>query len=172
MKTPCAIAEKLRRQWENPNLREERLTSTDAWPLSLPIGRPTGHEVEYEIDKIRQTIGRWRSQKTGIVEWEEAKYRSVAQSISIPTNWKLTCPSDWVAACKAQDISNEYKRLTELCSDNTPEADHLIWLRKRHLWRAHQNAVVIQASQLADELSPGCANGRRPASCPGLGWGR
>lgn len=168
MKTPEELSKKLARQWQNADLRERRLQKQSEWPLKLSIGKPPAKAVESKPDRIRRHIAAWRAVRTGHVEWTAVKYRSAAEYIEIPITWCLDRPSDWIQACADKTITEDYQNMSHLCSD-TPRSDHLIWLRKRHLWCDKPLTEVIQASRLADALRPGCAAGRPLRALPYAG---
>lgn len=160
MKSPQALANLLRRQWESADKREARLIpGNDAWPLRLPIGRPSAKTVAGRIDALREHIRDWDAVQTGTVEWERVGFRATAEPIEIPRAWRLDKPSDWIAACGDEAVSAEYADLARLC-DETPPLDHPIWIRSRYLWRGKPIAEIVRASRLADTLRPGCAEGR------------
>lgn len=160
MKTPKELSEQLARQWERADLREQRLKNTaDAWPVRLPIGKPSARTVEVTPQEVRDHIAAWRAVKIGRVEWTACKYRSIPESVELPLAWYLDRPSDWIQACAKPEVSAQYEALNQLCRE-TPEIDHLLWIRRRHLWIEKTVDEAIQASNLADELTPHCAAGR------------
>jgi len=160
MKSPQALVDILRRQWENADRREARLLPhEDAWPLRLPIGAPSARAVAEAIESVREHIRAWAAVRVGQVEWQARSYRATGEAIEIPVAWRLDRPSDWVAACDSPEIRSECETLGELCA-RTPPEDHRLWVRKRHLWRSQPANEIIRASRLADILEPGCAEGR------------
>jgi len=94
MKSPEVLSHKLARQWENANLREERLRSPDPWPIVLPIGAPTGSQIETNLDSVRGHIEAWRRVSIGTVKWADRRYRNASEPISSPDSWRLEKPSD------------------------------------------------------------------------------
>ena len=158
MKSPAQLAEKLARQWENADTREQRLTKQSDWPLRIPIGKPAAKLVETAPATVRAHIEQWKAVSTGHIEWTPVNYRAVGQTINLPTAWCLERPADWVRASASKSVLTEYKRLNHLCSE-TPAIDHPLWIRKRYLWLSKPDHELIQASKLANALGPGCADG-------------
>lgn len=60
MKSPTELATKLARQWQNADLREQRLLSADSWPVRLSIGKPSGRAIKEDLNKVRQHLQRGR----------------------------------------------------------------------------------------------------------------
>lgn len=166
MKTPKEIAERLRLQWQQADKREARLcVDSTEWPLRLSIGRPPASLISEGIEKLRAHIESWKAVKVGRVEWKPIPFRAAGSAIDVPITWYLDRPSEWVAACSDQTITEEYAKLSELCR-HTPHCDHKVWIRQRTLWRDHSTEEIIRASQLADTLEPACARGRPLRALP------
>jgi hypothetical protein len=160
MKTPDQLRTQLIRQWDNASLREERLLNPEInWPIKLSIGKPTAREVEFELDAVRAHIQQWQAMSIGQVEWTSVRYRSTAEPIQVPVQWLLQLPTDWAQASEDERVYQEYQTMAQLCADS-PASDHLLWIRKRHLWRDKPIEEVLRAVRLADSLKPGCADGR------------
>ncbi len=160
MKSPRALVDLLRRQWESADKREARLLApADIWPLRLPIGAPSARAVSQDIESVREHIRAWSAVAVGQVEWRARRFRATGEAIEIPLAWRLDRPSDWIAACDSPEIRTEYETLARLCRE-TPSGDHPLWIRKRHLWRGAPAAEIVRASRIADRLEPGCAEGR------------
>jgi len=51
MKSPAELALKLARQWQNADLREQRLLKADSWPLRISIGKPSGRVISENLEK-------------------------------------------------------------------------------------------------------------------------
>jgi hypothetical protein len=169
MKAPEDIAAQLCKQWQQADRCESRLASESTdWPLRLPIGKPTANHLANEADKVRAHIQTWQSVTIGQIEWQSISYRATGGAVEVPIAWNLARPSEWVAACNCAEIAAEYAILAELCG-NTPESDHAIWFRKRHLWRDKPTDEMIRASKLADALTSGCADGRPLRALPYAG---
>ena len=169
MKAPEDIAARLRQQWQQADRREARLCDDSAeWPLRLSIGKPTARQLATQADKVRAHIQAWQSIEVGEVEWENTNYRATGGVIEVPKRWILSRPSEWVTACNCAAITAEFSTLIQLCR-STPESDHAIWFRKRHLWRDKPPEEMIRASKLADALTSGCAEGRPLRALPYAG---
>ena len=159
MKSPDELATRLARQWQNADLREQRLLKSESWPLRLPIGKPSGGAVRNRIDQVRQHLQRWRKQTVGQVLWQSARFQSTSEPIDIPTEWCLNTPSEWVRATGNNEIKREYQILSQLASALDPRYHSLI-LRRRSLVMDKPVSEVIRSGQLALQLSPGCAQGK------------
>ncbi|TVP77294.1 MAG: hypothetical protein EA353_10645 [Puniceicoccaceae bacterium] len=169
MKTPEEIAERLRRQWQQADKREARLSvNSKEWPLRFPIGRPPASLISEDIEKLRAHIESWKAVNVGRVEWKPIPFRAAGSAIDSPVAWCLDRPSEWVAACSDKIITAEYTTLSELCR-HTPPSDHILWIRQCNLWRGHPTKEIIRASQLADALEPACAQGRPLRALPYAG---
>ncbi|WP_309386421.1 DUF3322 domain-containing protein [Cerasicoccus frondis] len=158
MKSPEELAAKLARQWENADLREQRLTQREAWPVELSIGRPTASEIRDELDSVREHIQVWTKVSVGEVEWRSERYRDAAETVDIPRAWRLKSPSEWVAAADAEGVSKEYAALKKLCAE-TNARYHRLWIRQRSFWREKALEDAVLSAAIADKLTPGCANG-------------
>lgn len=159
MKSPRELSARLAAQWRRPALRLARLGSPSAWPLRLPIGRPSAARLTHDIDAVRAHLHAWHAVATGEIEWESIPYRSTSESIRVPLYWKIPRPSDWIAACADPAITAEYALLSRLCAETRPEF-HPLWIGKPHLWREHDADTLLRAARLAVQLAPGCAAGR------------
>ncbi|WP_269541050.1 DUF3322 domain-containing protein [Cerasicoccus fimbriatus] len=158
MKSPDELAAKLARQWENSDLREQRLTQREAWPVEISIGRPTASEIREDLDGVRQHIQMWKKISIGEVEWRSERYRDTAETVEIPRAWRVRSPSEWVAAAGAEGVSREYTAMKKLCAE-TNVRYHRLWIRQRSLWREKPLEDAILSAAIADKLTPGCANG-------------
>lgn len=159
MKSPTEIASKLARDWQRAVLRVERLLSADAWPLKLAIGKPTAEAFSNQPAKVRQHLESWRAVKAGQVEWQAVRYRAGEQAVSIPLYWQINKPSDWIEAAEDFQVTKEFQSLSYLL-EHIPSYYHALFIRERSLWRIKDVDEVIAAAQLADSLSPGCAQGK------------
>ncbi|HET8801882.1 MAG TPA: DUF3322 domain-containing protein [Marinobacter sp.] len=159
MKSPDELAARLARQWQNADLREQRLLDPDSWPLRIPIGKPTGSVVRDQIGQVREHLQRWRTLSVGQVEWQPIRFQSASEVIDIPTTWRLASPSEWVQATGNADVKREYQTLSRLAAALDPRFPPLI-LRRRSLVMDKPEADVIRSGQLALQISPGCAQGK------------
>ncbi|MEZ6117166.1 MAG: DUF3322 domain-containing protein [Pirellulaceae bacterium] len=160
MKSPVELKATLKRQWQNPNLREARLLSAaSAWPIQIPIGRPAPGKVLSSLDEVKRHVETWRMIKLGEVIWKPIRYRATAEPIDIPVSWKLDKPSEWIEACGDTNIRAEFETLAELVKHASPEF-HSLLVRRRSLWLGKSVGEVQQALRLGAWLTPGCAQGR------------
>ena len=158
MKSPEQLARRLRRQWENADKREALLLG-DAWPIDLPIGRPSSKQLINELDAVRGHIDRWRQVQTGKVIWKKVRFRAAFDEVEIPTTWRLQQLSEWIDACAERTLSQEYRTLKRLIYE-TDAIFHESFVRRRSLWREKEIDEVVRSAKLAMSLQPGCAAGR------------
>lgn len=160
MKSPAELKLKLRKQWGNNDTREIRLLAgDDVWPLTLSIGRPSPSLLASDLDAVKRHIDAWRRVKIGEVLWEPMAYRATAESVSVPTGWKLSKPSEWIEACEDPSIRREFEDLSQVVAQTDPRF-HPLLVRRRSLWREKCLEEIAQAAQLALALSPGIAEGK------------
>jgi len=124
----------------------------------LSIGKPKPSEVRDDLDTVKRHVEGWRRVNIGEVVWESATYRSTAEPVSVPAQWKLRQPSEWIAACNDPTIKNEFVALSSLVG-KTEARFHSLLVRRRSLWRDKPLNEVLQAADLAMRLEPGCAKG-------------
>lgn len=160
MKSPAQLKQKLRRQWDQANMREARLLAGEtAWPLILPIGKPSPGLLATDLDAVRQHIDAWRRVKIGELLWEPICYRAAAEPVSVPTSWKLSKPSEWIEACGEASVRQEFSTLSDIVAQTDPQF-HPLLARRRSLWREKPVEEIVQAAQLALALNPGAAEGK------------
>jgi hypothetical protein len=159
MKSPDELAQKLARQWQNPDIREKRLLNPDSWPLKLTVGKPTNRILTEQIAKVKAHLDRWRNVGIGKVHWEPITYRATGEALPFPVIWELQNPSDWIAAAGKVEIKNEYQRLEKLITDCDP-LFHKMLIRQRHLINGKPEKEIIKAAELSMLLEPGCAGGK------------
>lgn len=165
MKAPVELSARLASQWRRPALRLARLTSSTAWPLRLPIGRPPPSRIERDPEIVRAHVQAWSSVNVGEVEWEYVRYRSTGQSVRVPLYWKLSRPALWVEACADRAVMGEYASISRLCAA-TPENFHPLWIGKTHLWQGKPETALLRAAQVAMILNPGYAGGKPLRALP------
>lgn len=168
MKSPADIATRLVKQWHQSALRVDRLLSMDSWPLTFSIGKPTAAEFSTQPARVREHVGRWKAVSVGEVEWQVFKYRAGEDPVSMPINWRLHSPSEWVAAAADPRVREEYRALEYLVTHVEPIYRELL-IRSRSLWRNKDLDEVVEIARLATTLSPGCAKGRPLRLLAGLG---
>ena len=159
MKSPDELAEILVRQWHNADKREQRLLDPQAWPISLPIGRPPPMVLAQKTAQVREHIERWRAVTVGEVQWQSIAYRSAAEPVSLPQHWQLRSPQEWAQASGDAQVQLELQRLLYLL-DRVDARFHSLLIRQRAQWRDRNDDEVVQAAALALALEPGIAAGR------------
>jgi hypothetical protein len=160
MKTVAELRTKLRRQWENPTLREARLLrASDDWPIVLSIGRPSTRALREELDAVKQHVESWRQLKTGKITWESIQYRATATPVELPVAWVLSKPSEWIEAAQDMAMRREFLTLSALVEQCDP-IYHSLFVRRRSLWLGKPLAEIVQAVRVAMVLTPRCAAGR------------
>jgi hypothetical protein len=158
MKSPDQLAEKLSRQWQNPDTREPRLLEREAWPVELAIGKPTPAQLKQNLEGVRRHLEQWRNINIGQVTWEKIKYRDTDEAVELPICWRLNRPSEWVCATNDPAIKNEFQMLSHVISGVNP-IFHPLLIRQRHLTADKPTAEIIQACELALQLEQNCAAG-------------
>lgn len=160
MKSHAELKMALRRQWENKDLREARLSGTDsAWPLVMGIGRPSPSLIRTDLDSVKQHVNTWRHVRIGEVIWESVSYRATHAPVAIPATWILRKPSEWIDACGDQSIRQEFEIMATFV-EQTESIFHSALIRRRSLWRGKPLAEVTLAAKLAMALEPGLAFGK------------
>lgn len=159
MKSPADLALKLARQWQNADIREQRLLHPDSWPLRIPIGKPSGRVISEDLERVRKHLNQWRNVTIGRVDWSPKKFRSASEDVQIPEFWILSSPTEWIDAANNNEVRGEYQTLCRL----VPEVDerfHRLLIRKRRLVLDKPENEVIQSAKIALLLSPGLAEGK------------
>lgn len=159
MKSPADLALKLARQWQNAELREQRLLQADSWPLRISIGKPSGRVISENLEKVRGHLDQWRSVKVGKIDWASQKFRSASEEVQVPEIWVLNSPTEWIEAANDSEMRREYQALCRL----VPEVDERfrrLLIRKRRLVLDKPENEVIQSAKVALLLSPGLAEGK------------
>ncbi|NWO05944.1 MAG: hypothetical protein HLX50_09680 [Alteromonadaceae bacterium] len=165
MKSPADLAYRLARQWHNADLREQRLLKPDSWPLTLSIGKPGPEAIRNRLEQVREHLERWRRVQTGRVHWQPVRFKSAAESITVPVNWELNSPSEWVRATGDPEVRREYQILGRLVPELDPRFHSLV-IRRRSVILDKPEAEVIRCGQLALQLTPGCAQGKPLRALP------
>ena len=160
MKPPSELAKRLARQWQKGDLREARLLGEEgAWPIVLPISRPSAQAIQNQTQEVKAHLDRWRAVKSGEVKWQKINYRATSNSIEVPTHWILNSAAEWTAAAADSTILDEYQKLAQLLTETDP-LFHPLLIRRRPLWKSLPVSEIVQTTQLALALKPGCAEGR------------
>jgi len=155
MKSSKELSEKLARQWQSADYREQRLLISEKWPIILTIGKANNSILQKSPKVVREHISSWRNVTLGRVQYEEYKYQSAATPIELPKQWVLSSPSEWIEACKSSKIEKEYQWLSGVLPNIDPIFHKLI-LRQSSLWKASKDNV-IECAKLAMKLFPGIA---------------
>jgi len=159
MKSVADIKQTLRRQWEQADYREQRLLQGSAnWPLVIQLGVPTPRDLQHNLDQVKQHLQQWRQVEIGEVVWKSLARRSTDQPVAYPVQWKLHRPSEWIEAIADSAIRKEFQSMSQLVAQ-IDSLFHAPFVRRRSLWRNRPIDEVVQAAQLAMQLSPGCAAG-------------
>lgn len=182
MKSPQQLAEQLVRLWQRADWREQHLLPAghahpSPWPLRLSIGVPTASHFLDHSATLRQHLQRWQavasSTGAGTVAWEHRRYRGGSAPVSVPTHWELARPSECVAAMArwageaGAAVQADDQALRAVLGEGDP-VFHRLLLRRLALWRGLDTHAVITATRLAQQLAPGCAQGK-PLRALGLG---
>ena len=159
MKSPDQLRHTLTRQWHNRSIRLTRLLTQDAWPVELPIGKPSSSLIEANGAAIKAHIKAWQGVNHGTVLWQELGFRGLATAIRLPVSWQLDKPSHWVdATCNAQ-VQHEYGLLDSVLADSSAAFRDLLISQPR-LWRDKLPEELRNCLQLAEKMAPGLAGGR------------
>ncbi len=159
MKTPEELRHKLRRQWQNGRLREQRLLDHKVWPVSLSIGKPSPALISSEISAVRKHIELWRKVTTGAIDWQPVNYRSTAEAVQLPLNWVLQSADEWIEAMADTTIRQEYLLLSTILADVDP-LFHPLLIRQRQQLLSRCAEETINACEVALQVEPGCAEGK------------
>jgi len=159
MKSPNNLSQRLAKQWQDNDIREQRLLSATAWPIQLTIGIPTAQQFVEQPALIREHTTQWRKVKTGDVLWTEKKYIKSSENINLPEYWKINSPSEWIAATSNSKIQQEFKILEQIIT-SVDSLFHSLIIRKRNLVITKLITEIIQACQVAQLLTPNYAQGR------------
>jgi len=159
MKSPTELAAKLARQWQQADLREQRLLGgPGVWPLREPIRLPGARDLVERLAQVRAHLQAWREVGAGRVEWQAQSFRALAEPVDMPVAWCLDSADDWVAASGEPAIRAEFERLRALLAAAAVD-DRLPLVRQRSLWKERDQHEVLAALRLVDQLQPGCAAG-------------
>lgn len=160
MKSPAAAREALRRQWQNAERRAERLLGGGtAWPVSIPIPKPTHQQMLHDVDAVKQHVESWRQVRNGEVVWDDISYRVTETSVRVPRSWVLRQPSDWIDATGDATVRRQFADLARLV-DRSDACFHNLLVRQLSLWTHKPIDEVIAVCQLAASLEPDYAAGR------------
>lgn len=160
MKSPSDCSRKLAKQWQQAELRVERLLQPAGWPLKLKIGKPSAEVFSQEPQRVRQHMQAWQQVTIGHVEYQPESYRAGSEPVSLPHTWKLTTPSEWVQATQDAVIQSEFHRLSQLVAAVPSSQFRTLMVRQRRLVLDRPAEEVVRSAEVAMLLEPGCASGR------------
>lgn len=159
MKSPTEISRYLARQWQQSRIRAECLLKPGSWPQSFKIGKPSARTFAQNPQGVQRHVEAWRQVHIGSIDWAPVSYRASLTPVSIPVQWNLYSPSEWVAAMKDSEIRREYAQLEHLV-ERVDSCFHALLVAQRTLWLKKTADEVIATAALANRLTPGCAKGR------------
>jgi hypothetical protein len=159
VKSPENLAARWRKQWQTADTREQRLLEVNAWPISLPIGKPTAAEFTTLSREVREHVQKWRAVRVGQVHVETVSYRAGGEPVEIPTTWILRDAAEWAAATGDPAIELEQRILGNLLAQADRQF-HRTLIRQLRLVAMAGEDVVLQTLRLVQALEPGCADGR------------
>ena len=159
MKSPAELVAQLRKQWQNPKLRTNRLRASDAWPLELSIGKPPSSLIANDPEALQRHLHAWRGVRIGEVIWGKQRYRAAAEPAPVPLQWRIRKPSEWIQACDNRQIDADYARLQSLIAASDPPFHDLL-IRQLPSLRALQADEIRRCLNIALQLEPGMAQGK------------
>jgi len=159
MKSPAKLAARLASQWQNPDLRENRLLDENEWPIRLSIGRPSAGAVARDWAGLMDHVRAWRAVRCGKIQWEQSTYRATGAPVEIPISWEISSMEEWIRAAANRAVAAEHAVLDEIVKASLP-IFHSFFIRQRSVWRNKPIEEVILAARISAILEPGYANGR------------
>lgn len=159
MKSPATVAKKLLAEWRNAETRVTRILHGGGLPAAYPIGKPRSRQFIDEAMAVQNHLKAWRNVDIGTVIWEDVNYRTTSGPVSLPTAWRINSVRDWLVAMNNPEVTGLSARLNEVL-ENTDVMFHELLTRKLTLWSKQTTEQVVQAAELATQLSPGCAEGK------------
>jgi hypothetical protein len=159
VKSPAEVSARLLKQWQLADNREALLLSEDAWPVLVPIGRPTPALLTQRTDEVRAHLQRWRVVGVGEVVWEAMSFRGGLEPVEVPVAWRLRGVKEWVAATGDPGVGREFERLQRVLGECDPVFRSVV-VRQRNALQEKGEAEVIRAAEVALRVTPGCAVGR------------
>lgn len=168
MKFPTDLAHPLARAWQRADWRVEHLQG-QGWPLEITIPQPTAQQIRTASAQVLAHRQAWRDltaqPQLGQVLWQPRSYQGAAAPVELPVRWILAQPSQYLAALRHlrppgwAEIAADWQALAEFLPHTTAAQRELL-LRRPSLWRGTAPAAVVQAARMAEQLTPGCAQGR------------
>lgn len=149
----------MQRQWQRRPFRLEMLTTVDAWPKRYTIGIPSASQMMTRPQVIREHVARWQKVLVGEVAWREMNYRASSEPLSMPSQWILERPSDWVRAAADRQLAADYGLLEFLIGHSDP-AIHDALINNLKLLQGRSREELLAAVELGERLKPGEAQGR------------
>ena len=158
MHSPAELSLRLARQWQNPDLRESRLSGDEDWSARLSVGRPPAKLVAGNWSAVADHIRQWWAVRTGRVIWESSSYRATGEAFDVPVAWEISSAEEWIEATADRAVATECSILARIIAAADP-LFHSIFIRQRSLWKGKLVAEILQAADLVMRLEPGCAGG-------------
>jgi hypothetical protein len=159
VKSPAYLAARWRKQWQTADAREQRLLDVNAWPISLPIGKPTAAAFTTQSREVREHVQQWRAVRVGQVQSATVSYRAGGEPVEIPTAWILRNAAEWAAATGDSAIELEHRILGNVLAQADRQF-HRTLIRQLRLVANAGEDVVLQTLRLVQALEPGSADGR------------
>lgn len=159
MKSPSDLRQRLAKQWHQTALRSKRLLSSAAWPLSVPIAKPSARLFLENTGAVQSHVQAWKQVTVGEIQWESVNFRAGADPVRLPVCWHLQTPSEWVEAAADASIAEEYAFLEQLV-EQVDGMFHPLLIRQRSLWLRKSLEELVDTARLAATLTPGYAHGR------------
>lgn len=168
MKSPTDLAHQLARAWQRPDWRVQHLQG-QGWPLELAIAQPTARQIRTASAQVLAHVQAWRNlaaqPQWGQVLWQQRSYQGAAAPVELPVRWMLAQPSQYLAAIRHlrppgwAEIAADWQALAKFLPHTTATQRELL-LRRPSLWRGTAPEAIVQAARMAEQLPPGCAQGR------------
>jgi hypothetical protein len=95
-------------------------------------------------------------------------FRGGTDPVEVPTAWRLRSAQEWATATADPTVQREFARIQTLLHEVEP-IFHRTIIRQRTLFTEQSEQDVIKATQVALQLTPGCAHGRPLRSLSILG---
>ena len=159
MKSPAEVSARLVKQWQLADNREALLLSENAWPVSVPIGRPTPALLTQRTEEVRAHLQRWRAVDIGEVVWEAISFRAGLEPVQVPVVWRLPSVKEWVAATGDPAVEQEFERLQRVLR-GCDSVFRRVVVRQRNSLQEKSEAEIGRALEVALRVTPGCAVGR------------
>lgn len=178
--SPKQLAQQLAKQWQRADIREARLlgakisedkenkenkenrdnrdNGANVYPLRLPIPAPSPKLFSAHLTAVKSHLTAWKQVTIGEVDWQIKSYRDLQTPLDIPRAWQLNNNAEWIAAADNAEVTREYHCYLSLFEHVSP-LFHRLLLRYKKMVMEREKETIIQACQLAEQLSPNIAGG-------------